>query len=107
MGSTGIGDGIAIPHVRNPILLHVKRPFVSLFLLDRAVEFEAIDGKPVHALFVVVAPTIPVHLQVLAHLGHSLRDPALRRLLAERAPDDRIVSRIRELEQPDREPSPA
>jgi nitrogen PTS system EIIA component len=105
MGSTGIGDGIAIPHVRNPILLHVKRPFVSLFLLDRPVEFEAIDGKPVHALFVVVAPSIPVHLRVLAHLGHSLRDPTLRRLLAERAPDDRIVSRVRELEQPERETS--
>jgi len=103
MGSTGIGDGIAIPHVRNPILLHVTRPFVSLFLLDRPVDFEAIDGKPVHALFVVVAPSVPVHLQVLAHLGHALRDPTLRRLLAERAPADRIVGRIRELERPDHE----
>ena len=102
MGSTGIGDGIAIPHVRNPILLHVKRPFVSLFLLDRPVDFEAIDGKPVHALFVVVAPSIPVHLRALAHLGHVLRDPALRRLLAERAADDRIMSRIKELERPER-----
>jgi len=99
MGSTGIGDGIAIPHVRNPILLHVKRPFVSLFLLDRPVDFEAIDGKPVHALFVVVAPSIPVHLRALAHLGHVLRDPTLRRLLAERAADDRITSRIKELER--------
>lgn len=101
MGSTGIGDGIAIPHVRNPILLHVKRPFVSLFLLDRPVDFEAIDGKPVHAFFVVVAPSVPLHLRVLAHLGHALRDPALRRLLADRAPADRIVSRVRELERPD------
>ena len=105
MGSTGIGDGIAIPHVRNPILLHVKRPFVSLFLLDRPVDFEAIDGKPVHALFVVVAPSIPVHLRALAHLGHVLRDPTLRRLLADRAADDRIMGRIRELERPGHEAS--
>jgi PTS system nitrogen regulatory IIA component len=103
MGSTGIGDGIAIPHVRNPILLHVSRPFVSLFLLDHPVDFDAIDGKPVHALFVVVAPSVPVHLQVLAHLGHALRDPALRRLLAERAPADRILARVRELERPEPE----
>ena len=101
MGSTGIGDGIAIPHVRNPILLHVKRPFVSLFLLDRPVDFEAVDGKPVHALFVVVATSVPVHLRVLAHLGHALRDPTLRRLLADRASSDRIMERIRELERPD------
>jgi PTS system nitrogen regulatory IIA component len=99
MGSTGIGGGIAIPHVRNPILLHVKRPFVSLFLLDHPVDFEAIDRKPVHALFVVVAPSIPVHLRVLAHLGQALRDPALRGLLADRAPDGRILGRVRELER--------
>jgi PTS system nitrogen regulatory IIA component len=105
MGSTGIGDGIAIPHVRNPILLHVKRPFVSLFLLDHAVDFEAIDGKPVHALFVVVAPSVPVHLQTLAHLGHVLRDPEVRRLLAVRESDDRILGRIRELEHPEQESS--
>jgi PTS system nitrogen regulatory IIA component len=105
MGSTGIGDGIAIPHVRNPILLHVKRPFVSLFLLDRPVDFEAIDGKPVHALFVVVAPSVPVHLRTLAHLGHVLRDPTLRRLLAARATDDPIMHRIRELERPEQEES--
>ena len=105
MGSTGIGHGIAIPHVRNPILLHVKRPFVSLFLLDRPVDFEAIDGKPVHALFVVVAPSVPVHLRTLAHLGHVLRDPTLRRLLADRAADDRIMGRIREFERPEHEVS--
>jgi PTS system nitrogen regulatory IIA component len=105
MGSTGIGHGIAIPHVRNPILLHVERPFVSLFLLDRPVDFEAIDGKPVHALFVVVAPSIPVHLRTLAHLGQVLRDPRLRRLLAERAADDSIIGRIRELERPENEAS--
>ena len=103
MGSTGIGDGIAIPHVRNPILLHVKRPFVSLFLLDRPVDFEAIDRKPVHALFVVVAPSVPAHLRALAHLGHILRDPALRELLADRSAADRIMSRIKELEQPEHE----
>lgn len=103
MGSTGIGDGIAIPHVRNPILLHVQRPFVSLFLLDRPVDFDAIDGKPVHALFVVVAPSVPLHLRVLAQLGHVLHDPTLRRLLADRASADRILARVRELERPDDE----
>jgi PTS system nitrogen regulatory IIA component len=106
MGSTGIGDGIAIPHVRNPILLHVKRPFVSLFLLERPVDFEAIDGKPVHALFVVVAPSVPVHLKVLAQLGHVLRDPALRGLLADRVSADRILGRIREIEQGGQEAGP-
>ena len=81
MGSTGIGDGIAIPHARNPILLHVDQPLVSLCLLRHPVDFDAVDGIPVHALFVVISPSIPVHLKILARLGLVLRDGDLRRLL--------------------------
>lgn len=99
MGSTGIGDGIAIPHVRNPILLHVSRPLVALFLLRRPVDFDSIDRKPVHAVFVVVSPSVPAHLRILAELGFALRDPALRELLRTQAPDDRLLRRFRELSQ--------
>lgn len=98
MGSTGIGDGIAIPHVRNPILLHVRRPFVSLCLLTHPVEFGAVDGVPVHALFVVVSPDVPAHLRMLAQLGVASRDAELRRLLRTAAPADAVLSRLRLLE---------
>jgi PTS system nitrogen regulatory IIA component len=97
MGSTGIGGGIAIPHVRNPILLHVDQPLVALFLLRHPVDFDSIDGQPVHAVFFVVSTSIPVHLRILAELGFALRDPAVRELLQQRAPDDRIMGRIGEL----------
>jgi PTS system nitrogen regulatory IIA component len=99
MGSTGIGDGIAIPHVRNPIVLHVEAPFVTLCLLRNAVDFDAIDGKPVHALFLVVSPTVPVHLRILGQLGFLFRDDELRRLLGARAPADAILGRIETLEE--------
>jgi nitrogen PTS system EIIA component len=99
MGSTGIGDGIAIPHVRNPILLHVDQPFVTLCLLRRPVEFGAIDGKPVHAVFLVVSPSIPAHLRVLAQLSFVLRDSGLRQLLQDRAPPELILQKVREVEQ--------
>jgi len=98
MGSTGIGDGIAIPHVRNPIVLHVDQPFVTLGLLRHPVEFEAIDGKPVHALFMVVSPTVPIHLRILAQLGFVLRDDVLRDLLRRRAHAEAIIGRIEMLE---------
>ncbi|HET7039835.1 MAG TPA: PTS sugar transporter subunit IIA [Gemmatimonadales bacterium] len=98
MGSTGIGDGIAIPHVRNPILLRIQAPLVALCLLRHPVEFGAIDGKKVHALFSVISPTVPAHLRILAQLGYVLRDAELRRLLAERRPAAEIVSRVRELD---------
>jgi PTS system nitrogen regulatory IIA component len=99
MGSTGIGDGIAIPHVRNPILLHVSEPFVSLCLLRHPVEFGAVDGQPVHALFVLVSPNVPAHLRILAQLGFVLRDPELRRRLRARAASAEILERIMEVER--------
>jgi PTS system nitrogen regulatory IIA component len=98
MGSTGIGDGIAIPHVRNPILLHVQHPFVALALLRHPVDFGALDDKPVHALFAVVSPNVPAHLRILAQLGYALRDSELRRLIHSEAPSEAILARVAALE---------
>lgn len=98
MGSTGIGDGMAIPHVRNPILLQIGAPCVTLCLLRKPVDFEAIDGEPVHALFTVVSLTVPTHLRILARLGFTLRDEGLRDLLRARAAAPAILDRIREIE---------
>lgn len=98
LGSTAVGDGIAIPHVRNPILLHITEPFVSLCLLAHPIPFGALDGRPVHALFLVVSPNVPGHLHILAQLGFVLRDRRLRDLLGEGAPAAEILERIQFLE---------
>lgn len=98
MGSTGIGDGIAIPHVRNPIVLHVATPFVTLCLLRHPVPFDALDGLPVHALFTVISANVPGHLRILGQLGFALHDDELRRLLNRRAPGDDILARVRAVE---------
>lgn len=98
MGSTGIGDGIAIPHVRNPIVLHVERPFVTLCLLRHPVDFGSMDGRPVHALFIVVSPTVPAHLRILARLGFCLRDDVLREMLRTRATAEDILGRLEMVE---------
>jgi nitrogen PTS system EIIA component len=94
LGSTGIGEGIAIPHVRNPIALYIEQPFVTLGLLRHAVDFGSMDNQPVHALFMVVSHTAPGHLPVLARLGFALRDDSLRQLLKRRAPAEEIQSRL-------------
>jgi PTS system nitrogen regulatory IIA component len=98
LGSTGIGDGIAIPHVRNPILLHVAAPFVTLCLLRHPVEFGALDGLPVHALFTVISTNVPGHLRMLGQLGFVLHDEELRRLLKSRANGPDILARVRTAE---------
>src|SRR5947209_9750516 len=73
--STGVGEGIAIPHVRNPMVLHVSRPMITLCFLDPPVDFGALDGKPVYALFSLISPSPRVHLHLLSRLAFALRDP--------------------------------
>jgi nitrogen PTS system EIIA component len=78
LGSTGFGGGIAIPHVRNPIVLHIPRPTITLCFLETPVEFGAIDGLPVHTLFTMVSPTVRAHLHLLSRLTYGLRMAELR-----------------------------
>ncbi|MEN6626367.1 MAG: PTS sugar transporter subunit IIA [Candidatus Sumerlaeia bacterium] len=98
MGSTAIGDGIAIPHPRNPIVLGVPEPSVSLCLLEQPIEFGALDGRPVGVLFTLISPTVPAHLAMLSRLMFVLRDQALKELLQSQASADRILSEVRRVE---------
>ena len=99
LGSTGIGDGIAIPHVRNPIVLHVTRPSITIAFLERAVDFEAIDGKPVSTLFTMISPTVRAHLHLLARLAFVLRNGDVRRNLEKRGTREEILAGIQKVEE--------
>ncbi|MDA3902392.1 MAG: PTS sugar transporter subunit IIA [Desulfuromusa sp.] len=79
--STAIGDGIAIPHPRNPVLLNAQRAKVTLCFLDQAVDFYALDGKPVKILLLIIAPNLRSHLHLLSRLGFVLRDPEFLQVL--------------------------
>lgn len=100
MASTGIGDGIAIPHVRNPIVLSVNHPAICLCFLDKPIEFGAIDNQPVHTLFTLVSPTVRIHLFMLSRLAHSLRDPAFKAVVARQGSREEILAAARALEIP-------
>ncbi|MCE5186395.1 MAG: PTS sugar transporter subunit IIA [Planctomycetaceae bacterium] len=81
IASTGIGDGFAIPHVRNPIVLHIAEPMISLCFLEKPIDFNAIDGKPVHCLFTIVSPTVRAHLHLLSRLSYALRDGKMKAIM--------------------------
>ena len=63
LGSTAIGEGIAIPHVRRPILVSGSCTAISLCFLDQPIDFAAPDDKPVFAIFLLITPTARTHLQ--------------------------------------------
>jgi len=95
LGSTGIGEGVAIPHIRNPVVLHVPRPSLTLCFLEQAIEFGALDGRPVRVLFTVISPTIRAHLYMMSHLGFALRDPAFKDAVLREASREEILREAR------------
>jgi PTS system nitrogen regulatory IIA component len=76
LGSTGIGEGVAVPHTRVPGL---DKPIGALVRLKKPVDFDAIDDQPVDVVFVLLTPDqSPVeHLNVLACFSRRLRSPGV------------------------------
>ena len=89
--STAVGEGIAIPHVRNPMVLHVPRPMITLCFLDPPVDFDALDGKPVYALFSLISASPRLHLHLLSRLAFALHDPKLKEVIAKRGTKEEIL----------------
>jgi PTS system nitrogen regulatory IIA component len=106
LGSTGLGGGIAVPHVRNPIVMHVPEPIITLCFLDQPIEFGAVDGQPVHTLFTIVSPTIQAHLSLLARLAFALRQPAFAETVAKKRSPDAIPREAAAVDRSVVQPSP-
>ena len=98
LGSTGFGEGVAIPHVRNPIVLHVDEPIITLCFLAAPIDFGAIDGLPVDTLFTMVSPTVRMHLHLLSRLGFVLRNPAFKAALQTRLPQGELMDTLLRIE---------
>jgi len=99
LGSTALGNGIAIPHVRNPILGQTGGSSISLCFLKNPIDFEAVDGQPVTILFTLVTPNVKAHLHLLAKLAFLLHDATFQALLHRYGPESEIMQSIRALEE--------
>jgi PTS system nitrogen regulatory IIA component len=97
--STGVGRGIAIPHVRAPLVFAGTPAAIALCFLARPVAFGAIDAAPVHTVFAMVTPTIRGHLQLLSRLSYALHDAAFKAVLERRAPTEEILEAARRVDQ--------
>jgi nitrogen PTS system EIIA component len=95
LGSTAIGDGIAIPHGK----LRGANKIIGAFGRHReGVDFESLDGNPTHIFFVLVAPedSASLHLKALARVSRLLKDDAFRARLIEAADSAEIYRLIKE-----------
>jgi PTS system nitrogen regulatory IIA component len=92
LGSTGIGDGVAIPHGKFHGLLH---PIISFGRSRKGIDFDSMDGEPAHLFFLLVAPenSASVHLKALARIAKILKNGAFRKTLIE-APSREAIYKI-------------
>ena len=95
LGSTGIGQGVAIPHAKSDVVRGVIAAFGQS---PEGIEFDAVDGKRAHLFFLLVAPTDSTgpHLKALARLSRLLRDKSFREALRKAKTDEELIRVIKE-----------
>lgn len=95
LGSTGIGEGIAIPHAKLPFL---RQPIVAFGRSARGIDYHSLDGRPAHLFFLLVTPddNPGEHLRTLARISRILKNRALREQLMQAADRERIRQLISE-----------
>lgn len=96
--STGIGDGIALPHARNALVGLVDRPVIVFARHATGIPYGSIDSVPARLFFLLIAPTVTLHLGILARISRLLRDPKLRQSLLTVDRPEKVIQAIREAE---------
>jgi mannitol/fructose-specific phosphotransferase system IIA component (Ntr-type) len=96
--STGIGDGIALPHARNALVGLVEKPIIVFGRHPTGIPYGAIDRIPTRLFFLLIAPTVTQHLAILARISRLLRDPRLRQVLLTAEHSDKVTHAIKEAE---------
>ena len=92
--STGIGDGIALPHARNALVGLVDRPLIVFGRHAEGIPYDSVDAVPARLIFLIIAPNVTQHLSILARLGRLLRDPRLRQSLLQADRSEKVISVI-------------
>jgi PTS system nitrogen regulatory IIA component len=95
LGSTGIGQGIGIPHAKSQ---NVKELVAAFGLSKNGVDFDSLDGEPAHIFFLLLAPeeSAGPHLKALARISRMLKDKYFRELLRKAKDENEVLHIIQE-----------
>src|SRR5258706_6940271 len=96
--STGIGDGVALPHARNGLVGLVNHAIIVFGRHPKGINFGAIDQIPARLFFLLIAPTVTQHLGILARISRLLRDPKLRQSLLAVERPEKLIELIKSAE---------
>lgn len=95
---TAIGNGIAIPHPRNPLIHDIDEQRVCTLFLTSPVNWNALDRIPVTVLFLILSADARSHLAILAELGHVSRKPEFKTFLSTRPSTEELTGYLRDVE---------
>jgi PTS system nitrogen regulatory IIA component len=98
LGSTGIGQGIAVPHTKTD---QIEDLVGAVGISENGVSFDALDGEPVYIIFLILAPTksIGLHLKALAKIARLLKDKTFRNALRKASSPAEAFNIIKEDEE--------
>lgn len=97
LGSTGIGGGVAVPHTKHSC---VSRLVITVARSEEGIDFDALDGEPVHLVFLLLSPneTAGAHLQALERIATLIRDGDFRRFMTTASDKEEMVETLREVD---------
>ncbi len=99
LASTGLGNGIAIPHPREPLPASFDKSAIATCFLEQPVDFNAIDDKPVFVLFILMSPSVKYHLHMLSRLSFCIRDMAFVDFLKTRPTASAFLKKVDDFEK--------
>lgn len=97
LGSTGIGGGVAVPHTKHRC---ISRLVVTVARSEEGLDFDALDGEPVHLVFLLLSPneTAGAHLQALERIATLIRDSDFRRFMTTASDKEEMIEILREVD---------
>lgn len=94
--TTSIGHGIALPHPRTPLISDDSDERIYVCFLDKAINFDAMDGKPVYVLFIILSSGSKSHLRVLSGLSWLFQQESFRAILKNKPDTKELISAIQQ-----------
>ena len=95
---TALGHGVALPHPRNPLITDVQEQLVALGFVKQPVDWQALDGEPVHTTLLIVSASAKLHLHTLSRINFFCQQKDFRSMLVNRAPREEIIEAIARVE---------
>jgi PTS system nitrogen regulatory IIA component len=96
---TSIGHGIALPHPRNPVIINPDEQFAALAFLEHPLDWQALDGKPVDTLLLIVSASAKQHLETLSKITFFCQEENFLDMLQKRAGKEELITFIKNTEE--------